>query len=151
MGHRKIIALGFKSKKNLEEYLELYDCSRMVIPYILHTKEEILSLDRKEYGKEEMNDEEFYSWYTRCSTLDEDGNVISIDNPQGKFDYYDIIDKLETKYMKGLFFENNHISAVLTPSGWHEIDCRKPDYDMIVIKYCFKYLEMSSYIVDIHE
>lgn len=104
MSHYSLLAIGFNDKTQFEKLMYAYDENLSVAPYVSHTKEEIMSdAFRSRFKSEEtinMTPEEFYEWYSKGGTLDENGNVLSTYNPESRWDYYDIEKRMTVKGLK---------------------------------------------------
>lgn len=89
------MAVGFDSKYDFEELMDVYSEHRQVAPYIHLKKEEIMNeafmKERTSLYKEAGGDpEKFYSLYVEDELLDREGNVLSTYNPNSRWDYYTV-------------------------------------------------------------
>lgn len=104
MSHYTLLTIGIE-EYDLDSFMERYNETRKVAPYISKTKEEIYKI-----GKQRLQEgrapsgittpEEFYNYYVDDSDVDEQGNLMSTYNPESRWDYYTVKETYTAKIIK---------------------------------------------------
>lgn len=137
------LAIIYNEEKNyyldIDDIMDLYRENKKVAPYRIYTRSEAIKKYRSyNFADSNKSDSEAWELMAEGYPTDKDGNIYSIWNPQGKWDYYDIGGRFENMLhlkngeqansarIKDIDFskyDHFYTWAVITPNlFWHEKD-----------------------------
>ena len=139
------LAIIYNEEENyldIDDIMDLYSEHKKVAPYRIYTRSEAIEKYRK-FDNSDISDSEVWALMSKGYPTDKDGNIYSICNPAGKWDFYDIGGRFENMLhlksgedvncarIKDIDFSRyEHFStwAVITPDLlWHEKDWTATD------------------------